>query len=116
VQAMPERCVPPTERWAAIALADARRADLQAGALALGRRLYVEPPGAFADRMCGYLTVWEEVGPERPTGALAALSPPDDGREGRSIAALRREARGRGVPRFTVLSRAELIAELRARS
>ncbi len=116
VRAMPERSGPPAARGAAIALAEGRRADLQAGALALGRRLYVESPGAFADRMCGYLTVWEEAGPELPTGALGVLSPPDDGREGRSTAALRREARDRGVPRFTVLPRAELIAELRARS
>ncbi len=113
---LPEGSGPPAERAAAIALAHARRADLQAGALALGRRLYVETPDAFADRVGGYLTVWEEVGRERPTGSIAALSPPDDGREGRSTAALRREARGRRVPRFTVLSRAELIAELRARA
>jgi hypothetical protein len=116
VREMPEHVGPPAERRAAIALADARRTDLQAGAIALGRRLYVESPVAFADRIGGYLTVWEEAGPERPTGALAALSPPDDGRDARSTAALRREARERRVPRFTVLPRAELIAELRARS
>ncbi|HYY21388.1 MAG TPA: hypothetical protein VE780_05865, partial [Thermoleophilaceae bacterium] len=31
-----------------------RRAELQADAFALGRRMYAEPPGAFAKRMGAY--------------------------------------------------------------
>jgi hypothetical protein len=35
-----------------------RRAGLQADALALGRRLYAERPGAFARRLEGWWEAW----------------------------------------------------------
>ena len=113
IDAEVERFGPDHEREAVRRLADSRGADLRARALSRGRRLYVETPRAFADRICGYLVVWEESGRERRVGEIAQLVPPGDGFDGLSTTALRREARRRGVPGRTVLSRAELVAALR---
>ena len=112
IRADPQRFGSTAERDGAISLAERRRADLQSRALSLGRRLYVESDDAFADRICGYLTVWED-GRERRTGALAVLAPPTDGLDDLSTTALRREARRREIRGRTVLARPDLLAAIR---
>ncbi|MDY7105399.1 MAG: CHAD domain-containing protein [Actinomycetota bacterium] len=43
-------------------------------ATSLGRRLYVEEPDAFADRLVSYRRVWSDAGDERDVGELAAVT------------------------------------------
>jgi CHAD domain-containing protein len=50
----PELCVDGAELTMITALAEHRRTELQAAALAIGLKVYAESPSAFADRMAAY--------------------------------------------------------------
>ena len=50
----PELCVDGAELTLITALAEHRRTELQAAALAIGLKVYAESPSAFADRMAAY--------------------------------------------------------------
>lgn len=115
IRSEPDRFGPAVEHEAAVLLAERRRADLQYRAVARGRRLYVEPPTVFRDRVDGYFTAWEDAGPERRTGALADIAPVADDLDELSTTALRRLARRHDVPGRSVLLRPELLAEIRVR-
>jgi hypothetical protein len=52
-------------------LIERRRDALQALARPLGRRLYVEKPGAFVARMEGYWRIWEEESAEARGAAIS---------------------------------------------
>ena len=60
---------------APILLAEARRSDLRDRAQRLGARLYVEPPGAYAQRLVAYRAAWILHGDENAVGEIAALAP-----------------------------------------
>jgi len=50
----------PGERQEILALVARRQAELREQSLPLGRRVYAERPGAFADRLGAYWTTWRE--------------------------------------------------------
>ena len=62
-----------------LAMAAASRAELEARAIRLGRRLYAEPPRVFARRLQGYWRAERQAGPELPTGELADITDRADG-------------------------------------
>ena len=51
---------------AVVAAAEARRAELQQAALALGARIYAERPRAFVERLGTYWEAWKSEGPVAP--------------------------------------------------
>jgi CHAD domain-containing protein len=55
-----------------LALIDRRRLELRDRALALGRQLYEEKPGAFATRLGGYWNNWQR-NTDRPAASSAAV-------------------------------------------
>lgn len=67
----PELCADDEQRRLLLDLLERRRAELEATAHPLGRRIYSERPEAFVERMGGYWEVWQEQGPESaPAEAL----------------------------------------------
>jgi CHAD domain-containing protein len=67
-----------------VAVIEARRLDLETEAVERGRRLYVESPDDFADRIAGYWDAWRVTPPQEllgssrvgTTGAWVALEQP----------------------------------------
>ncbi len=99
---------------AAVTMADARRADLERRAVALGARLYVERPKAFVARMVGSWEAWQECGDEEPAGEIATVAPPVDDLDDQSTSRLYALARAAGLPGRSSMTREDLIASLRA--
>lgn len=68
LEAEPSLCPEESEREVLLGLADRRRAELEAAAYPLGRRIYAEEPEAFVQRMAGYWGAWqgEELASVRP--------------------------------------------------
>jgi len=59
LEAEPSLCPDESEREALLGLADRRRAELEAAAHPLGRRIYAEAPEEFVERMGGYWHAWQ---------------------------------------------------------
>ena len=55
----PSLCSDDGERELLLGLADRRRAELEAAAYPLGRRIYAETPEDFVERMAGYWRAWQ---------------------------------------------------------
>lgn len=64
------------------------RVNLEQRALSLGRRLYVESPGDFVDRLEDYWDVWREAGDELEAGEIADLFPQEKTDSGDEVAEL----------------------------
>jgi CHAD domain-containing protein len=116
LRAAPDRFGGAEQVEAAVALADRRRATLERRAVRLGARLYAEKAPAYADRLGAYWAAWHDVGPEKPTGGLADLYPPDDGLDDLDTEALRDRAGEAGLPGRLAPTRASLLGELRAQA
>lgn len=63
----------PAEVAAVVTAVDGVRERLEAGAIDLGRRLYVEPTETFVRRIGAYWNVWREHGDGRAVGGIAAV-------------------------------------------
>lgn len=59
VEANPTFCPQDEERELLLALADRRRAELEAAAYPLGRRIYAEAPDRFVQRLAAYWEAWQ---------------------------------------------------------
>ncbi len=62
LEAEPPLCPDDDERELLLGLADRRRAELEAAAHPLGRRIYAETPEDFVERMAGYWRAWQLEG------------------------------------------------------
>ena len=74
----------PDDTRHAIELARDQQTELRSRALRLGATIYAEKTPAFVDRLTAYWTIADALGPELPTGGIAAIatastppSPPD---------------------------------------
>lgn len=99
---------------AALMLVEGTRRDLQRRAVAVGARVHAEDPEATGDRFVALLQAWWTHGPERPSGELAEIHPPDDDLGDRTAGQLRDLARERDLPGRSAMDRATLLAALRA--
>ena len=61
VSDQPWLCPDPVERSLVTALAQHRRAELRAGAIDLGRRLFAERPGRVVDRLASWWAAWDST-------------------------------------------------------
>ena len=73
LDADPSLCPDDSERELLLGLADRRRAELEAAAHPLGKRIYAEAPEDFVQRMAGYWSAWqaEEAVTIRPDVIIA---------------------------------------------
>lgn len=62
IEADSSLCPDDSERELLLGLADRRRAELEALAYPLGRRIYTETPEEFVQRMAGYWQAWQAEG------------------------------------------------------
>lgn len=62
IEVHPDLCPDDSERELLLGLVDRRRAELEAAAHPLGRRIYAEAPGDFLQRMAVYWQAWQSEG------------------------------------------------------
>lgn len=90
------------------------RHELERRALTLGRRLHSESADAYGERMLGYLDVWRRTGAELPVGAIAESFAQRDVLDELTKAELRTLAAEACIGGRWAMTRAELLAALRA--
>ena len=98
----------------AMEIIDASRDDLQRRARSLGSRLYVESPGAFAERLTGYWSTWQEHGDGFKAGEIADLASVDDDLAERTVSELYAIAQDLDIPGRSRMDRDDLIGTIRA--
>ncbi len=106
--------VPPDECQAMMKTAKRRRSELENRTLRAGRRLYVERPREFTDRIESYWEAWREEGPELPVGEIEDLFTSGDGFTQLSYRELYQLAREADIPGRSSMDREELMKSVRS--
>lgn len=98
----------------AMEVIDASRDDLQRRGRSLGSRLYVESPSAFAERISGYWSTWQEYGDELKAGEITDLASVDDDLAQRPVRELYAIAQDLDIGGRSRMDRDDLIGAIRA--
>lgn len=100
------------ERTAITTMTSGMRFKLEERALSLGRRLYVESPDAFVNRLEGYWEAWQR-GEEMEAGEIADLFPAEDRFENMTFDDLYEDAAAAEVPGRSEMDKSQLVSNLR---